>query len=43
MITEKTDNRFCKVKGQMMAKNGKQRKDEDVIIELMDFWEENKK
>jgi len=42
MITDETGKRLCKIEGKMMSSNGKHRSADDVINELIDFWEEKK-
>jgi predicted CopG family antitoxin len=37
-ITEETQTELRKIKGQLMASNGKERSFDDVIIELIKHW-----
>lgn len=37
-ITEETQTELRKIKGQLMASNGKERSFDDVIMELVKHW-----
>jgi predicted CopG family antitoxin len=37
-ITEETQTELRKIKGQLMASNGKERSFDDVIMELIKHW-----
>jgi len=39
-ISEQTHKELKKIKGELMAKNGKERSFDDVVLELIKFWKE---
>jgi len=39
-ISEQTHKELKKIKGELMAKNGKERSFDDVVLELIRFWKE---
>jgi len=41
-ISDKTKKRFIKARGYMEIKNGNHRSENDVLNELLDFFERNK-
>ena len=42
-ISKETHTELRKIKGQLMASNGKERSFDDVIVELINLWKEKKK
>lgn len=40
-LSEETRKRLCVVEGRMMLRNGKPRSAEDVVKELIEFYERN--
>jgi len=41
-ISEETHRELRKIKGELMASNGKERSFDDVILELIKHWKEKK-
>jgi len=41
-ISEETHKELKKIKGSLMATNGKERSFDEIISELVEFWKEKK-
>jgi len=39
-ISEETHKELKKIKGELMAKNGRERSFDEVVLELIKFWRE---